>query len=181
MVLILSQAHMFYDTYICCLENNLFMIPLRGSKSWAMAIIWVLHLNFQDAFCFIKWFLKNISLFVWLHWVLVLAHRILSCGLWTPGCGMWDLVPRPGTEPGSPELGSPGKCFVFFFFFPISFHVLLPLLTYLGIIRLAHSNASPSRWDESFRNTSLKVLNITVAAIMSHHALFDCCTVTSHD
>ena len=37
-------------------------------------------------------------LFIWLCWVLVVAHRSFSCG-------MWDLVPGPGVEPGSLSLG----------------------------------------------------------------------------
>ena len=42
--------------------------------------------------------LKNTYLFIWLHWVLVAAHVII-------GCGMWDLVPRPGMEPEPTALG----------------------------------------------------------------------------
>ena len=37
-------------------------------------------------------FLKNIYLFIWLYWEL--------------SCSMWDLVPWPGMEPGSPALKS---------------------------------------------------------------------------
>ena len=32
------------------------------------------------------------KIFIWLCWVLVVAHDIFSCGI-------WDLVPSPGTEP----------------------------------------------------------------------------------
>ena len=51
-------------------------------------------------------FLKNIYLFfIWLHQVLVTACGIFvaACGIFS--CGMQDLVPRPGIEPGSPALG----------------------------------------------------------------------------
>ena len=46
--------------------------------------------------------------------ILVVAHGIFSCGKQTLSCGMWDLVPWPGTEPGPPALrvlatGPPGK------------------------------------------------------------------------
>ena len=34
---------------------------------------------------------KKYLLFIWLHWVLVVACRFFSCG-------MWDLVPQPGIE-----------------------------------------------------------------------------------
>ena len=37
-------------------------------------------------------------LFSWLCYVLVVAFRIFSCG-------MWDLVPRPGNKPGPPAFG----------------------------------------------------------------------------
>ena len=66
-------------------------------------------------------FLKNIYLFIWLRRVLVAACRIftagcgiflvaaywlLSCRMRTPSCGMWDLVPRPGSEPKPPALAA---------------------------------------------------------------------------
>ena len=46
-------------------------------------------------------------MFIYLHWVLVVA-----CGIFS--CGMWDLVPRPRIEPEPPPLGvlaigPPGK------------------------------------------------------------------------
>ena len=44
--------------------------------------------------CIAKWpvsFLKNI--FTWLCWVLVAAHGIFSCTIWTLNFGIWDLVP----------------------------------------------------------------------------------------
>ena len=36
---------------------------------------------------------------IWLCWVL-----IATCGIFS--CGMQDLVPQPGIEPGSPTLGA---------------------------------------------------------------------------
>ena len=45
------------------------------------------------------------NMYIWLCWVLVAACRIFSCGLWTPVCSMWDLVPWPEMEPGPPALG----------------------------------------------------------------------------
>ena len=54
-----------------------------------------------------KVFLKK-YLFVWLHWVLVAAHEIISCstacGIFS--CRMWNLVPWPGIIPGLPALGA---------------------------------------------------------------------------
>ena len=43
--------------------------------------------------------LKNIYLFIWLHWFLVRGMRARSCG-------MWNLVPWPGIEPRLPGLGA---------------------------------------------------------------------------
>ena len=37
--------------------------------------------------------------------VLVVAYGIFSCSVQTFSCGMWDLVPCPGIEPGPPALG----------------------------------------------------------------------------
>ena len=56
--------------------------------------------------------LLNIYLFIWLHQVLIVAHRIFivagrifNFNRPTLSCGIWDLVPWPGIEPGSPALG----------------------------------------------------------------------------
>ena len=46
---------------------------------------------FEFLFCFVS---KNIFLFIWLCWVLVVPCRIFSCG-------MWDLVPLPGIKHGA--------------------------------------------------------------------------------
>ena len=39
-------------------------------------------------------------LFNWLCWVFTVARGIFSCSIRALSCGMWDLVPRPGMEPG---------------------------------------------------------------------------------
>ena len=44
-------------------------------------------------------FFFNIYLFIWPHWVLVLAHGVFSCGT-------WDLVPWPGIEARTPAMGA---------------------------------------------------------------------------
>ena len=54
-------------------------------------------------------FLKKIliiHLFIWPCQVLVVAHRIFRCSMWTLRCGLWDLVPWPGIELRSPALGA---------------------------------------------------------------------------
>ena len=33
------------------------------------------------------------SIFIWPHWVLVATWGIFSCGVRTPSCSTWDLVP----------------------------------------------------------------------------------------
>ena len=47
---------------------------------------------------------KYFYLFIWLCWVLVVAHKIfdLCCDTWSK----WDLVPRPGIKPRPPALGA---------------------------------------------------------------------------
>ena len=52
--------------------------------------------------------LKNIYFYslIWLCWVLVTAHGVFSCGMWTLSFSMWGLIPWPGIEPGSPVLGA---------------------------------------------------------------------------
>ena len=60
-------------------------------------------LNYTNSI-FMDFFIVNLS--VWLHWVLIAARGIFSCGLWTLSCGMWGLVPGPGIELGRPALGA---------------------------------------------------------------------------
>ena len=44
-------------------------------------------------------FIIIIYLFIWLCWILIPAHSIFSCGI-------WNLVPWPGIEPGPPTFGT---------------------------------------------------------------------------
>ena len=62
---------------------------------------------FSSRFYPLLTFFKNCFYsFIWLHWVLVAACGIFSCGTQTLSCGMWDLVPWPGIKPGAPCIGS---------------------------------------------------------------------------
>ena len=75
-------------------------------EEWRKAQNWDLHKtedeSYIDRIHYLDWVLFfnfNIYLFIWLHWVLIVAHGIFSCG-------MWDLVPWPGIELRSPALGT---------------------------------------------------------------------------
>ena len=51
-------------------------------------------------------FIKIKKCLIWLHWVLVEACGIFSCGRRTLGCSTWDLVPLTGSNLGPlPALG----------------------------------------------------------------------------
>ena len=61
---------------------------IKDKDTWGRSIgmgLWEWARSMQ----FFSFFKK---VFVWLCWVLVGAHEIFSCGI-------WDLVPSPGTEP----------------------------------------------------------------------------------
>ena len=47
-------------------------------------------------------------LFIWLHWVLVVAHGIFDrhCSMGTLSCGIWDQVPWQGLNLGPQALGA---------------------------------------------------------------------------
>ena len=47
---------------------------------------------------------KKIYLIIWLHWVLSVACRIFSWGMWPLSCSIWGLVQRPGIKPRPPLL-----------------------------------------------------------------------------
>ena len=49
----------------------------------------------------LSFFFFFFNLFIWLHQVFVAACRIFSRYIQSLGCGMWDLVPWPGIEPGT--------------------------------------------------------------------------------
>ena len=63
----------------------------------------------------------ELNWFIWLLQVLVEAHWLfsLSCGMPTLSCSMWDLVPWPEMEPGSPALRAynrpPERSWMWFF------------------------------------------------------------------
>ena len=48
----------------------------------------------------VRVFALNMYVFIWLHWVLAVAHGIFSGGL------REDLVPWPGIEPWTPCIGN---------------------------------------------------------------------------
>ena len=58
------------------------------------------------AFCCCCFLFKKKKIFFWLHWVLVAAGGIVSCGKWTLSCGMWGLIRWPGRNPRHPALGA---------------------------------------------------------------------------
>ena len=62
-------------------------------SSWEFCVGHIHRKHLQFMACL--FFKKNI----WLHWVLAMGCRIISCGV-------WDLVPRPGIELWAPALGA---------------------------------------------------------------------------
>ena len=42
---------------------------------------------------------------IWLHWVLVVAHRVFRSSIQTLNCGMWDLVPQARIKPRPSAFG----------------------------------------------------------------------------
>ena len=87
-------THIFYVScigmrvlyHLCHLGSPFSSVNWDNDKTHILGLLW--------RFYFIFFY---IYLFTWLHWVLVAACRIFSCG-------MWDLVPWPGIKPGSPAL-----------------------------------------------------------------------------
>ena len=45
-------------------------------------------------------------LFIWLHWVLVVARRTFGCSMQTLRCSLWDLAPWPEIKPRPLALGA---------------------------------------------------------------------------
>ena len=92
-----SLNHRLQESMLCYShENNIDLIEY-------------LHQSLRVTGCVVRWpivFLKNTYSFIWLCWTLVAACRIFSCGMQTLSCGMWDLVPWSGSEPGPPALGA---------------------------------------------------------------------------
>ena len=94
-----------------CLRNRICKFSTRKvppsykiSKNFHFPFSWLLVLIFK-------------YLFICLHWVLVAACGIFSYGMQTIDCGLWVLVPWPGTKPQPLHWehrvfasGPPGKC-----------------------------------------------------------------------
>ena len=75
--------------------------PLEGSSKTYIMSYFFLFKNLSSGFLlhlFIYFQQTDVYLFISLC-------QFVSCGLWTLSCGMWDLVPWPGIEPGNPALG----------------------------------------------------------------------------
>ena len=58
----------------------------------------VMSIKLGGGMGYTKIYVTNIHLFIWLHWVLVAACRSINYSL-------WDLIPWPMIEPGSPWIG----------------------------------------------------------------------------
>jgi len=71
--------------------------------SFYLSPLFIHSLNVIILFCI---FIYLVYLFMWLHQVLVVACGIFTCSVQTLSCGMWDLVPQPGIEPGPPPFGA---------------------------------------------------------------------------
>ena len=69
-----------------------------------LSMSWILLLYFKKFTGSLKKYL--FYWFTWLFWVLTVTCRIFSCYKQTLSCGMWDLVPWPGMEPGPHQLGA---------------------------------------------------------------------------
>ena len=75
--------------------------------------VWVCFCFVCEFICIIPfYFLKYV--FIWLHWLLVLACGFFGLGMQTLffffsqtlNCGIWDLGPPPGIKPRTPCIGS---------------------------------------------------------------------------
>ena len=105
--------------------------------------------------------------------LLVVAFGIFSCSMRTLSCGMWDLVPKPGIEPGPPALGArslrhwttrevPTPFFLYFQSSMICSH------TQVYWICLHKSN--PSLWN--LMNTLLFITHLTLNFLFPLDTLF---------
>ena len=90
-------AHTHIYTYIFIFPQIL--LPLSLSQNIEYSSLSLLNVYFIYSTC-------SFYLLIWLCWILVAAHGIFSCSMWTLSCGMWGLVPWPGIKPGPPALGA---------------------------------------------------------------------------
>ena len=58
-----------------------------------MNIVTVLEWYYMGIWWFVLFIFFNFYLFIWLHWVLVMACAIFSCVMQILSCSLWDLVP----------------------------------------------------------------------------------------
>ena len=103
---ILSALGQIFSTRLsvmmkCCavLHYLIYYLPATCDH-WAVEMFWT---NVTEERIF--YLLKNIYLFIWLHCIFVVAHKIFDCSMQTFSFSMWDLVPWPMIKPGSPALG----------------------------------------------------------------------------
>ena len=114
-ILLLSPSTEFFILIIVCFSSK---IPICFSSHSSISLL-RLYMYLPKGFLFYSWisYLLKYFLNVYLTapglshgmqdlrsccgiWVVYLRHvGSLSCGMRTPTCGMWDLVPQPGIEP----------------------------------------------------------------------------------
>ena len=95
----------YSSVYICSIRLTL----VRAGPSDFLSAF---SFFFNIKILFISYVLKNV--FIWpcraLVWhvasSIVVAFRIFICRMWTLHCGLWDLIPQPGTELQAPCIGS---------------------------------------------------------------------------
>ena len=94
------ECKCFLFNFMISSQNIVFQDFLSQLLSSLPPSVWLIHLGL-----FITVFIPSLKkimyyLFIWLHWVSVVAHGIfdIHCGMQTLSCSMWELVPQPGIE-----------------------------------------------------------------------------------
>ena len=95
---------------MCTRETDLLFYFLFNSFLWDNShTIWFLGYSQSYAVIITMQLLSFLKkkfkyLFIWLHQVLAVVHVIFSWGFKSLNCGMWNLIPRLGIEPGPSAL-----------------------------------------------------------------------------
>ena len=101
MLSVWSNAISKFITLVHCWWN--YKAELTWEASFQIVYFTFLIFLFLYSFCphWSQWRHSGLSIFI-------TGCGIFSCGMWTLGWSMWDLVPWPGIEPRPPALGECG-------------------------------------------------------------------------